>query len=164
MFQLAKHPEVQEKLYQEIKRELPNKVNTSFFFRELFCNPASIDAPFIVRSWFTSFPNLLCTTPYNFQPYLSCECLSSTQPLLLLNPDTLRCKNSPNKKIFWKKGVFYTGFKPVTTKTVYFMGLPTYKETKKTRHKNSWWICHLYDLDCVDDQHSHGKSVGNIIW
>ena len=26
MFQLAKHPEVQEKLYREIKKELPDKV------------------------------------------------------------------------------------------------------------------------------------------
>ena len=22
---------------------------------------------------------------------------------------------------------------------------------------------HLYDLDCVDDQHSHGKSVGKYL-
>ena len=35
MFQLAKHPEVQEKLYREIKKELPDKVtwiNYSYLF------------------------------------------------------------------------------------------------------------------------------------
>ena len=25
------------------------------------------------------------------------------------------------------------------------------------------WICHLYDLDWIDDQHSHGKSVGKYL-
>ena len=29
-----------------------------------------------------------------------------------------------------------------------------------TKHENWGWLWNLYDLDCVDDQHSHGKSVG----
>ena len=32
MFQLAKHPEVQEKLYREIKKELPDKVKYYIFW------------------------------------------------------------------------------------------------------------------------------------
>ena len=33
----------------------------------------------------------------------------------------------------------------------------------KTRHRELWWICDLYELDCVYDQHSHGKSVGKYL-
>ena len=32
-----------------------------------------------------------------------------------------------------------------------------------TRHRVSGWICDLYDLDCVNDQHSHGQSVGKYL-
>ena len=46
------------------------------------------------------FPNL---QPDSFQPYLPCECWSSTQTLLLLNHDTLKCKKIPLKENFLKK-------------------------------------------------------------
>ena len=55
--------------------------------------------------------------------------------------------------------MFHTGFEPGTTKTVSFWSTDLPK-IKKTTHREVIWICHLYDLDWVDDQYSHGKSVG----
>ena len=55
--------------------------------------------------------------------------------------------------------MFYTGFKPGTTKTISLRSsdLPL---DHGAEHGKQWWLYNVYDLDCVDDQHSHGKSVG----
>ena len=55
-------------------------------------------------------------------------------------------KISPIEKVL-KKGVFHTVIEPRTTKTDDFH-LP-----------KVWWIYDLYELDCANDQLSHGKSI-----
>ena len=71
-------------------------------------------------------------------------------------------KITPNKKIFEKKKCFTQNSKLGQQKML-FLSLLIYHKTKKTSLKTIWWICDLYDLDCVDDQHSHGKSVGKYL-
>ena len=64
----------------------------------------------------------------------------------------------PPKRKYYKKEDYFT--QDSNLGPLLFFDLPTYHQTKQTRHKKVKSICHTYDLDCVDDQHSHGKSVG----
>ena len=68
-------------------------------------------------------------------------------------------RNSPQRKFFEKKECFTQDLN-LGPQKLYFSDLVTCHYITRTRHRNCWWLWNLYDLDCVDDQHSHGKSVG----
>ena len=75
-------------------------------------------------------------------------------------------KKNPKRKYFEKKDCF-TQDSNLGPQKLLLIDLTPYHYTKQTRHGNIKWIFHLYDLDCVNDQHSHGISDGKyflVIW
>ena len=65
----------------------------------------------------------------------------------------------PNKKIFWKKDCFTPDLNLWPLK-LYCTDLPI---DQVESHEGMEWICHLTDLDWVDDQLPNGKSVGKYL-
>ena len=59
MFQLAKHPEVQEKLYREIKKELPDKVKYECILTILIYCLALKNASYLLKEYCMIYENYL---------------------------------------------------------------------------------------------------------
>ena len=59
----------------------------------------------------------------------------------------------PERKYFEKKDCFTQDLNLGQQKLLFFIYGPTIRPSRQDMER-------LYDLGCVDDQHSHGKSVG----
>ena len=63
------------------------------------------------------------------------------------------------KRIFFEKGSLLHRIRTWDYKTwEYWLNWCTIRPQRQVLKEN-WWICNLYDLECVDDQQSNGKSV-----
>ena len=66
------------------------------------------------------------------------------------------------RKNFEKKDCFILDWNLGLQKPFFLIYWPTIRPIRQDIKKVQW-ICHLYDLDWVDDQLSHGKSVGKYV-